>query len=132
MNFGEKNDILYKIVNGREVLAVPKMMQVEIVKNSHCFGHFSAVKTEEIVKCDFYFLKMKKCIKNVVNNYIKCSLVNKKRGKGEVYLNPISKEVNVLMEKCINRILNRILKWINRKFVDSCTLCNLNYEMKEC
>lgn len=35
---------------------------------------------------------MKKCVENIVNNSIECILVNKKRGKGEGFLNPITNE----------------------------------------
>lgn len=87
-----KNDVLYKIVNDQEVLVVPEILQVEVVKKSHSLGHFSIAKTEELVKRDYYFPNMKKCIENVVHSCIECILVNKKRGKGEGFLNPISKE----------------------------------------
>ncbi|GFY48981.1 transposon Ty3-I Gag-Pol polyprotein [Trichonephila inaurata madagascariensis] len=35
---------------------------------------------------------MRNCIENVIKNCVACILVNKKRGKGEVFLNPIPKE----------------------------------------
>lgn len=87
-----KNNVLYKIVNDEEVLVVPEMMQVEVVKKCHSLGHFSVAKTEDVVKRDFYFPNIKKCIENVVKSCIECILVNKKRGKGEGFLNPIPKE----------------------------------------
>lgn len=87
-----KNGVLYKLVNDQEMLVVPEMMQIEVVRKCHSLGHFSIAKTEDVVKRDFYFPNMKKCIANVVNNCIECILVNKKRGKGEGFLNPIPKE----------------------------------------
>ncbi|GFY30429.1 blastopia polyprotein [Trichonephila clavipes] len=68
------------------------MMQVDVVKKAHSFGHFAVTKTEELVKRDYYFLNMRKCIENVIRNCVDCILVNKNMGKGECFLNPVSKE----------------------------------------
>ncbi|GFX58931.1 transposon Tf2-11 polyprotein [Trichonephila clavipes] len=56
------NKILYKISEDQELLVVPEMMQVDVIKKAHSFGHFAATKNEEL------------------------------RGKGEGFLNPIPKE----------------------------------------
>ncbi|GFV11135.1 transposon Tf2-8 polyprotein [Trichonephila clavipes] len=56
------NKILYKISEDQKLLVVPEMMQVDVIKKAHSFGHFAATKTEEL------------------------------RGKGEGFLNPIPKE----------------------------------------
>ncbi|GFW92096.1 hypothetical protein TNCV_2153751 [Trichonephila clavipes] len=68
------------------------MMQVDVIKKAHSFGHFAATKTEELVKKDYYFPNMRSRIENVIKNCVECILVNKKRGKGEGFLNPIPKE----------------------------------------
>ncbi|GFW08683.1 transposon Tf2-9 polyprotein [Trichonephila clavipes] len=86
------NKILYKISEDQELLVVPEMMQVDVIKKAHSFGHFAATKTEELVKRDYYFPNMRKCIENVIKNCVECILVNKKRGKGEGFLNSIPKE----------------------------------------
>ncbi|GFX70452.1 transposon Tf2-11 polyprotein [Trichonephila clavipes] len=86
------NKILYKISEDQELLVVPEMMQVDVIKKAHSFGHFAATKTEELVKRDYYFPNMRRCIENVIKNFVECILVNKKRGKGEGFLNPIPKE----------------------------------------
>ena len=86
------NNILFKVVDDKEVLVIPEVMQVEVVKNCHALGHFSVAKTEDLVKRDYYFPNLKKCVETVVKNCIECILVNKKRGKGEGLLNPIPKE----------------------------------------
>ncbi|GFW28190.1 transposon Tf2-9 polyprotein [Trichonephila clavipes] len=85
------NKILYKISEDQELLVVPEMMQVDVIKKAHSFGHFAATKTEELVKRDYYFPNMRRCIENVIKNCVECILVNKKRGKGEGFLNPIPK-----------------------------------------
>ena len=79
-------------VNDKEILVVPEAMQVEVVKNCPSLGHFSITKTDDLVKRDYYFPTIKKYVETVVNNFIECILVNKKRGKAEGYLNPIPKE----------------------------------------
>ncbi|GFV92431.1 hypothetical protein TNCV_3950411 [Trichonephila clavipes] len=66
------------------------MMQVDVIKKAHSFGHFAATKTEELVKRD-YFPNMIRYIENVFKNCVECILVNKKRGKGEGFLNPFPK-----------------------------------------
>ncbi|GBM68175.1 hypothetical protein AVEN_5147-1 [Araneus ventricosus] len=67
-------------------------MQTEVVKNIHSKGHFGINKTENVVKQGFYFPDMRKCVENVISNCIECIIVNKKRGKGEGFLNPLPKE----------------------------------------
>ncbi|GFY31347.1 transposon Tf2-6 polyprotein [Trichonephila clavipes] len=47
-DFFTRNEILYKYVEGRELIAVPRDMQTELIKSAHEKGHFSSAKTEEI------------------------------------------------------------------------------------
>ncbi|GFV18694.1 hypothetical protein TNCV_4755811 [Trichonephila clavipes] len=68
------------------------MMQVDVISKAHSFGHFAATKAEELEKRDCYFPNMRRCIENVIKNCVECILVNKKRRKGEGFLNPIPKE----------------------------------------
>ncbi|GBN37420.1 Transposon Tf2-8 polyprotein [Araneus ventricosus] len=53
-DFFDKNEILYKYVDGRELIVVPRDMQTEIIKLAHEKGHFSAAKTEGVVKQEFF------------------------------------------------------------------------------
>ncbi|GFW80977.1 retrovirus-related Pol polyprotein from transposon 17.6 [Trichonephila clavipes] len=55
--FFEHNDILYKYLNGRELIVIPKAMEAELIKLIHENGHFSVGKTEEIVKQEFFYPK---------------------------------------------------------------------------
>ena len=96
-----KNNVLFKIINDKEILVVPEAMQVEVVKNCHSLGHFAITKTEDL-KRDYYFPNLKKCVETVVNNCIECILVNKKRGKAEGFLNPIPKEDTPLLTYLID------------------------------
>ncbi|GFW69092.1 transposon Tf2-9 polyprotein [Trichonephila clavipes] len=90
--FFERNGILYKYLNGRELIVTPKAMQAELIKLIHESGHFSVGKTEEIVKQEFFIQNLSNVVKKVIINCVPCVLANKKTGKKEGSLNPISKE----------------------------------------
>ncbi|GFW45550.1 transposon Tf2-9 polyprotein [Trichonephila clavipes] len=91
-DFFIKNEILYKFVDGRELIAAPRDMQTELIKLAHEKGHFSSAKTEEIVKREFFIPNLSKQVQNVIINCVSCILANKKCGKKEGFLNPIPKE----------------------------------------
>ncbi|GFT78452.1 transposon Tf2-9 polyprotein [Trichonephila clavipes] len=61
--FFERNDILYKYLNGRELIVTPKAMQAELIKLIHENGHFSVGKTEEIVKQEFFIPNLSNVVK---------------------------------------------------------------------
>ncbi|GFX40275.1 hypothetical protein TNCV_4319081 [Trichonephila clavipes] len=90
--FFERNGILYKYLNGRELIVTPKAMQTELIKLIHKNGRFSVGKTEEIVKQEFFIPNLSNVVKKVIVNCVPCILANKKTGKKEGFLNPISKE----------------------------------------
>ncbi|GFW30882.1 transposon Tf2-8 polyprotein [Trichonephila clavipes] len=90
--FFERNGILYKYLNGRELIVNPKAMEAELIKLIHKNGHFSVAKTEEIVKQEFFIPNLTNVVKKVIVNCVPCILANKKTGKMEGFLNPISKE----------------------------------------
>ncbi|GFX03112.1 hypothetical protein TNCV_4288951 [Trichonephila clavipes] len=90
--FFERKGILYKYLNGRELIVTPKAMQAELIKLIHENGHFSVGKTEEIVKQEFFIPNLSNVVKKVIVNCVPCILANKKTGKKEGFLNPISKE----------------------------------------
>ncbi|GFX31026.1 retrovirus-related Pol polyprotein from transposon 17.6 [Trichonephila clavipes] len=90
--FFERNGILYKYLNGRELIVTPKAMQAELIKLIHENCHFSVGKIEEIVKQEFFIPNLSNVVKKVIVNCVPCILANKKTGKKEGFLNPISKE----------------------------------------
>ncbi|GBM60122.1 Transposon Ty3-I Gag-Pol polyprotein [Araneus ventricosus] len=90
--FFERSGILYKYINGRELIVTPKEMQVELIKLDHKNGHFSVAKTEEIVNQEFFIPNLTNIVKSVIVNCIPCILANNKSGKKEGFLNPIKKE----------------------------------------
>ncbi|KAG5869625.1 hypothetical protein JTB14_009211 [Gonioctena quinquepunctata] len=60
-DFSVKSDILYKFVNGRELIVIPKTMQTDIMKKAHEIGHFALSKTE-VVNREFFIPKLKEKI----------------------------------------------------------------------
>ncbi|GFW77120.1 transposon Tf2-9 polyprotein [Trichonephila clavipes] len=61
--FFERNGILYKYLNGRELIVTPKAMQAELFKLIHENGNFSVGKTEEIVKQEFFIPNLSNVVK---------------------------------------------------------------------
>ncbi|GFY78941.1 retrovirus-related Pol polyprotein from transposon 17.6 [Trichonephila inaurata madagascariensis] len=49
-NYFIKNNILYKFIDGAEVLVIPDKMQHYFIKNAHDKGHFSVKRTLEHIK----------------------------------------------------------------------------------
>ena len=87
-----RNNVLYKIKNGIELIVIPKKMQTGIIKEIHERGHFSATKVE-IILCQEYFINNAiKKIKSIINNCIPCILSERKVGKQEGLLNVVDKE----------------------------------------
>ncbi|GFX92513.1 hypothetical protein TNCV_710181 [Trichonephila clavipes] len=67
-------------------------MQAELIKLIHENGHFSVGKAEQIVKQEFFIPNLTNVVKKVIVNCAPCILANKKTGKKEGFLNPISNE----------------------------------------
>lgn len=86
-----KHAVVYKYANGRELLVIPKAMQTEIIKRAHEEGHFAVRKTEEVVEREYFIPRLKEKIQTVIANCIPCILGNRKEGKKEGMLHPISK-----------------------------------------
>ncbi|GFV83813.1 hypothetical protein TNCV_2555991 [Trichonephila clavipes] len=53
-NYIVKNKLLYKTVNGTDLLVVPDEMQANIIKTAHERGHFAVLRTQDLVSKDFY------------------------------------------------------------------------------
>lgn len=90
-NFMLKNDILYKYNDGLELIVVPKPMQTEIIRKAHEIGHFAVPKTEETIKREFYIPKLTEKVQACIKSCVTCILGNRKEGKKEGLLHPITK-----------------------------------------
>ncbi|GFX73458.1 transposon Ty3-I Gag-Pol polyprotein [Trichonephila clavipes] len=58
-NYIVKNKLLYKTVNGTDLLVVPDEMQTNIIKTAHERGHFAVLRTQDLVSKDFYIPRHK-------------------------------------------------------------------------
>ena len=89
--YAVRNDILYKEVNDVPLIVVPKQMQTQIVRQAHERGHFGTVKTEALLKRDFWFKGMRHLIERVIRNCVNCILAERKHGRQDGLLNSIDK-----------------------------------------
>ncbi|UYV80704.1 hypothetical protein LAZ67_19001449, partial [Cordylochernes scorpioides] len=87
----EENNLLWKEVEGDRTLVIPKGMEIEIIKLAHEEGHFGVQKNFEMLKKEYYITDLKSKIKKYIQNCIPCILSNRKHGKQEGMLHPISK-----------------------------------------
>lgn len=90
-NYQLCNGILYKEVDGRNLLVIPKTMQTDIIKRVHEEGHFGIKKTMEVINKQYYIPNLKSKIETFIKNCIKCILGNNKSGKQEGFLHTIPK-----------------------------------------
>lgn len=90
-NYIVNKEILYKEVNGKNVLVVPSKIQQQIIKHVHDDCHFGTKKMEEIIKRQYFIPELKKKIESCIQNCIHCILGSRKSGKQEGFLNPIPK-----------------------------------------
>lgn len=90
-NFKLKGELVYKTVDGNDLLMVPRLMEVEVIKNAHEVGHFATQKTIHAVQQQYYIPHLTKKVNQVVNNCVKCIIHNKKLGRQEGLLNCIDK-----------------------------------------
>ncbi|GFU26089.1 hypothetical protein TNCV_5105471 [Trichonephila clavipes] len=78
-NYIVKNKLLYKTVNGTDLLVVPDEMQVNIIKTAHKRGHFAVLRTQDLVSKDFYIPRLKDKVEKCIQNCVTCILTNRKR-----------------------------------------------------
>ncbi|GFT44426.1 transposon Tf2-11 polyprotein [Trichonephila clavipes] len=90
-NYIVKNKLLYKTVNGTDLLVVLDEMQANIIKTAHQRGHFAVLRTQDLVSKDFYIPRLKDKVEKCIQNCVTCILTNRKRGKQDGTLNPIEK-----------------------------------------
>ncbi|GFW30492.1 transposon Tf2-6 polyprotein [Trichonephila clavipes] len=91
-NYCIKNNILYKFIDGAEVLVIPDEMQHHFIKNAHDKGHFSVKRTLEHIKNKYFIPQLQSKIEKYISNCVTCILKNKKSGKQEGLLHPLVKD----------------------------------------
>ena len=87
MRFG----VLYRFINGDDLLVTPCCMEDEIIRSAHQRGHFATKKTEEIIKRDYYIASLTEKVNKIISNCVSCLVSNRKEGRKEGYLNTIEK-----------------------------------------
>lgn len=86
-----RNGLVYKQVKGYNLIMIPKSMQGEIIRHAHEKGHFAVKRTEEHLKQEYYIPNLRSKIEKCIANCLKCILINKKTGKKEGFLHPLTK-----------------------------------------
>lgn len=86
-----RGGLLFKETKGDLQVIVPKCLQSQVARQAHENGHFAVEKTEALIKRNYYFPNMRNVGEKIIRNCINCILTNKKTGKLDGYLNPISK-----------------------------------------
>ncbi|GFW08644.1 hypothetical protein TNCV_2776651 [Trichonephila clavipes] len=74
----DDNDFVMNLLNLSVEGSQTKAEQQLQVINSQ-LEHFAVTKTEELVRKDYCFPNMRKCVVNVVKNCVECKLANKRR-----------------------------------------------------
>ncbi|GFS68321.1 transposon Ty3-I Gag-Pol polyprotein [Trichonephila clavipes] len=92
-NYIVKNKLLYKTVNGTDLLVAPDEMRANIIKTAHERGHFAVLRTQDLVSKDFYIPRLKDKVEKCIQNCVTCILRNRKRVKQDGTLNPIEKTI---------------------------------------
>ncbi|KAK9754483.1 Reverse transcriptase (RNA-dependent DNA polymerase) [Popillia japonica] len=87
-----RTNLLYKVVKDRELLVVPKDMQVEVIRSAHERGHFACRKTRELIEQEYFIPSLQSKVERFITNCLPCIMVNRKAGKKEGYLQAIFKE----------------------------------------
>ncbi|GFU46984.1 transposon Ty3-I Gag-Pol polyprotein [Trichonephila clavipes] len=90
-NYIVKNKLLYKTVNGTDLVVVPDEMQANIIKTAHEHGHYAVLRTQDLVSKDFYIPRLKDKVEKCIQNYVACILTKRKRGKQDGMINRIEK-----------------------------------------
>lgn len=81
-NYVLRCDILYKGVDGRFLLFVPKVLQSQIIRSVHEHGHISAAKVEAIVKQEYAIENLHKRVTRVLANCAFCRREKQENKRG--------------------------------------------------
>ncbi|GFU31766.1 transposon Tf2-8 polyprotein [Trichonephila clavipes] len=81
-NYIVKNKLLYKTVNGTDLLVVPDEMKANSIKTAHERGQFAVLRTQDLVSKDFYIPRLKDKVEKCIQNCVTCILTNRKHHLG--------------------------------------------------
>lgn len=80
-----KGSVLYRVLDNRDLLIVPRNMQTKVIHDVHNIGHFGLTKTELLIWRDYSITGLKTNIKSVIRNCVLCIQINGKQDKQEGY-----------------------------------------------
>lgn len=86
------NKLLCKYADSLYQIVVPNDMQTNLINAAHQQGHFKQPKLEKLIEKEFFIPNLRNKIDLVISNCVPCILVDRKQGKKEGFLHPISKE----------------------------------------
>jgi hypothetical protein len=87
-----RGGILFKEVDDDLRIVVPASLRSQIVRQAHERRHFSVAKTEALLNQEYWIPNIRNKIQKVIKNCVPCILAEKKQGRQEGFLSPISKE----------------------------------------
>lgn len=90
-SYKTKGDLLYNVIDGHDVIVVPRNMQKQIIEDAHNDGHYGVQRTIHNIKQKFWIPHLEPKVKQHISNCVRCILFNKKLGRQEGFLNPIHK-----------------------------------------
>lgn len=89
-NFKLRNGILYREVKGRELFVVPRAMRKGITIAAHDHGgHFALDRTVIKIMEDYWFLQLRRYVRQHIQMCIDCVMTKKPAGKPQGVLHPI-------------------------------------------
>lgn len=86
-----RSGLLYKLVDGIDLLVVPNSMENEIIRSIHERGHGSSKKTQDLIKQECYIPQLRSKVDKFIANCVRCIIGNRKEGKQEGFLHPLQK-----------------------------------------
>lgn len=86
-----KNELVHKEVKNDLLIVVPRLLQMQVIRQAHEQGHYGVAKTEALLLQNFWFKGMRPKIEKTIQNCLSCILAERKNGKKEGLIQPISK-----------------------------------------
>ena len=87
-----QGDLLYVKKDGWDVLIVSKAMQTDIIQNAHDRRHLAVLRTEELIKQNYFIPDLRRKVEKYITNSVPSILRNRKQEKQGGFLHPITKD----------------------------------------
>ncbi|KAK9719803.1 Integrase zinc binding domain [Popillia japonica] len=77
--FTEREIVNKQVVKDRELLVVPKDMQVEVIRSAHERGHFACRKTRELIEQEYFIPGLQSKVERFITNCVPCIMEENRR-----------------------------------------------------